>query len=184
VDPFDIKFLGLSWRGELYVDACVPFGYQNDTLACVRVTDAIRYILTTKGIFILNYIDDLIGIAPDSVANSHFQITINLLNSLGFVLSSSKTVAPTYVATCLGIVFHISDGVLKIPKTKLEEFLQVSLFQKIYYKNQLQVLIGHLMFLHKAVKPARVFVNRILALLRKMGAAIKVVIDEGTKQDL
>jgi hypothetical protein len=73
------------------------FGYRNGTLACVRVTDPIRYILATKGIFVLNYIDDLIGIAPDSVADSQFQITINLLNSLGFVLSNSKTVAPTYV---------------------------------------------------------------------------------------
>jgi hypothetical protein len=40
------------------------------------------------------------------------------------------------------------------------------------------------MFLHKAIKPARVFVNPILALLRKMGIATKVAIDEGTKQDL
>jgi hypothetical protein len=50
VDPFDIKYLGLSWRNVFYVDACVPFGYRNGTLACVRVTDAIRYILATKGI--------------------------------------------------------------------------------------------------------------------------------------
>jgi hypothetical protein len=48
----------------------------------------------------------------------------------------------------------------------------------------LQVLIGHLMFLHKAIKPARVFVNPILALLRNMGAAAKAAIDEGTKRDL
>jgi hypothetical protein len=153
----------------------------------VRVTDAIRYILATKGIFILNYIDDRIGIAPDSVADSHFQITINLLSSLGSVLSNSKTVAPTYVATCLGIVFHISNGVLKIPKSKLEETIflcKFHYFKKFITQNQLQVLIGHLMFLHKAVKPAREFVNQILALLRNMGTATKVAIDEGTKRDL
>jgi hypothetical protein len=100
----------------------------------VQVTNAIRYILATKGIFVLNYIENLIGIAPDAVADSHFQLTINLLNSLGFVLSSSKTVASTFVATCLGIVFHIYNEVLKIPKSKLEETLQVSLFKKIHYK--------------------------------------------------
>jgi hypothetical protein len=43
----------------------------------------------------------------------------------------------------------------------------------------LQALIGSLMFLHKAIKPARLFVNRILALLRKMGDANVVAIDEG-----
>jgi hypothetical protein len=40
------------------------------------------------------------------------------------------------------------------------------------------------MFLHKAIKPVRVFVNRILALLRKMSAGAKTAIDEGTKCDL
>jgi hypothetical protein len=40
------------------------------------------------------------------------------------------------------------------------------------------------MFLHKAIKPARLFVKRILALLRSMGDTGRVAIDEGTKQDL
>jgi hypothetical protein len=39
------------------------------------------------------------------------------------------------------------------------------------------------MFLHKAIKPTKVFVNRILALLRNMGQATKAAIDEGTKRD-
>jgi hypothetical protein len=57
-------------------------------------------------------------------------------------------------------------------------------FFKFITKNQLQALIGSLIFLHKAIKPARTFVNRILALLRKMGTATKIAIDEATKQDL
>jgi hypothetical protein len=40
------------------------------------------------------------------------------------------------------------------------------------------------MFLHKAIKPARLFVNRILALLREMGNANVVAIDEGFHRDL
>jgi hypothetical protein len=99
----------------------MPFGYRNGTLACVRVTDAIRYILATKGIFVFNYIDDLISLAPDSGADSHFHSTVNLLKNLGFVISDSKTVAPTYITTCLGIVFNISLGCIFIPKLKLTE---------------------------------------------------------------
>jgi hypothetical protein len=161
LDPFDIKYLGLCWREQFYVDICVPFGYRNSTLACVRVTDAIRYILATKGIFVFNYIDDLIRLAPDNVADSHFNSTLNLLNNLGFVISGSKTVAPTHVATCLGIVFNISLGVISIPNIKLEETISLCKFyisKKFISKNKLQVLIGHLMFLHKAIRPGRVFV--------------------------
>jgi hypothetical protein len=40
------------------------------------------------------------------------------------------------------------------------------------------------MFLHKAIKPAQLFVNRILALLQEMGDAIVVAIDEGFHRDL
>jgi hypothetical protein len=71
VDPFDINYLGLSWRGAYYVDTSVPFGYHHDTLACVRVTDLIRYILSSMGILVLNYIDDIIGIAPNDLADLH-----------------------------------------------------------------------------------------------------------------
>jgi hypothetical protein len=153
----------------------------------VRVTDAIRYILAQHGIFVFNYIDDLIGLAPDYVADKHFNFTINLLHKLGFVISNSKTVAPTSVATCLGITFNIQLGVLSIPYPKLQETISLCKFylnKKFISKHQLQVLIGTLMFLHKAIKPTRVFVNRILALLRNMGNATKATIDEGTKRDL
>jgi hypothetical protein len=78
-------------------------------------------------------------------------------------------------------------GFITIPNQKLEEtvsFCKFYFFKRFITKNQLQVLSGHLIFLHKAVKPARVFVICILALLRKMGNATKVAIDEGTKWDL
>jgi hypothetical protein len=75
-------------------------------------------------------------------------------------------------------IFKFQNQNLKRPYLSAKNFIF-----KFISKNQLQVLIGHLIFLHKAVKPARVFVNRILALLRKMGDAPKAAI-EGTKQDL
>jgi hypothetical protein len=111
--PFDVKYMGLKWRERYYVDVSVAFGYRNGTLACVRVMDAVLYILTNMGIFVFNYIDDLIGIAPDEVADKHSLATINLLTNLGLNLSSSKTVPPTKLATCLGINFNIRQGIYK-----------------------------------------------------------------------
>jgi hypothetical protein len=78
LDTFDIKHLGLHWKGKFYVDTAVPFGIRNCTLCMQRVTNLIRHILFKQGIFVLNNIDDIIGIAPDD--------TLNLLNSLGFNL--------------------------------------------------------------------------------------------------
>jgi hypothetical protein len=100
--------------GAYYVDTSVPFGYRHGTLACVRVTNLIRYILSSMGILVLNYIDDIIGIAPDDLADLHFSKTLQVLHSLGFILNNSKTVPPTSVAVCLGINFYITIGVLQI----------------------------------------------------------------------
>jgi hypothetical protein len=65
------------------------FRYRHGTHACVCVTDLTRYILSRMGIFVLNYIDDIIGFAPDSIAESHFQLTVGTLFKLGFKLSNS-----------------------------------------------------------------------------------------------
>jgi hypothetical protein len=80
------------------------------------------------GIFVLNYIDDIIGFAPDSIAESHFQLTVGTLLQLGFNLSNSKTVAPTSGAICLGISFNIEIGTIQIPHTKLQEVLSLCKF--------------------------------------------------------
>jgi hypothetical protein len=139
------------------------------------------------GIFVLNYINDIINFAPDNIAESHFQLTVGTLLKLGFNLSNSKTVAPTSGAICLGIYFDIEIGTIQIPHTKLQEVLSLC---KFYFskskiaKKQLQALLGSLMFLHKAIKPAQLFVNRILALLREMVEATAIAIDEASKQDL
>jgi hypothetical protein len=79
IDPFDVKYLGLRWGGSYYVDTSVPFGYRHGTQACVCVTDIIRYILSRMGIFVLNYIDDIIGIAPNHIADTHFQLTLGTI---------------------------------------------------------------------------------------------------------
>jgi hypothetical protein len=81
LDPFDVKYLGLYWKDQFYVDTAVPFGYCHGTLCIQRVTDLIRHILFKHyGVLVLNYIDDIIGIAPNSVADVHFKIILNLLN--------------------------------------------------------------------------------------------------------
>jgi hypothetical protein len=139
------------------------------------------------GILVLNYIDDIIGIAPHDLADLHFCKTLQVLHSLGFILNNSKTVPPISVPVCLGINFKIKIGVLQIPSHKLQEVLSLCTFylsKSKITKTNFQALIGSLMFLHKAIKPARLFVNRILALLRDMGDAPQAAIDEGTHQDL
>jgi hypothetical protein len=80
--------------------------------------DLIRYILSCMGILVLNYIDNIIGIAPNDLADNQFQLTLSTLCNLGFQLNNYKTIPPTSVAICLGISFNIQIGTLQIPHTK------------------------------------------------------------------
>jgi hypothetical protein len=92
LDPFDVKYLGLGWKGAYYVDVSVPFGWRNGILAYERVTDAIRHILATKGIFVLNYFDDIVGIAPSDVADN--QLLLAYLNNWVYLLIIQKLFPP------------------------------------------------------------------------------------------
>jgi hypothetical protein len=49
--------------GGYFVDTSVPFGYRHGTQAC-----------SCMGIFVLNYIDNIIGFAPKNIADTHFLI--------------------------------------------------------------------------------------------------------------
>ena len=71
IDPRDYPLLGLS-LDNYYYDICVPFGYRHGSAIFECLTDAIRYIMASKGISITNYIDDLIGTATPSQANAAF----------------------------------------------------------------------------------------------------------------
>jgi hypothetical protein len=76
---------------------------------------------------------------------------------------------------------------MHIPLAKLQDVIilcQKYLNLKFITTNGLQALIGSLIYIHEAVKPARISVNCILTLLRNMGCARRVAIDRGTKRDL
>jgi hypothetical protein len=122
-----------------------------------------------KGIILVNYIDDLILVAPDGEIRRQFHFVIQLLKNLNLEISDEKTVIPSKRAVCLGIEFDTDLGHISIPKTKLKDIInqcKCFLNKNKITKNQIQSLLGSLLFLHKAIKPARAFVNRVIALLK------------------
>jgi hypothetical protein len=120
----------LRWGRSYYVNTSVLFRYRHSTQACVSVTDLIRFILSHMGIFVLNYINQIIGCAPYNVTVTYFQLTLGTLLRLGFNLNNSKTVATTSGDICLGIYFDVKIGFLRIPHTKLQEVLPLC---KLYF---------------------------------------------------
>jgi hypothetical protein len=175
LDPLDVAYLGIHWQGSTYFDTAVPFGWRHGSAACQRITDAIRFILQKYGIITVNYIDDFMCIVPVHDALRAFQLVSFITTEVGLVTSHEKTVYPSHITTCLGIIIDTKSFTLSIPKEKLKAIVQMCkryISYKKINKHQIQSLLGNLIYIHKAIIPARLFVNRVIALL-------KVVLDKG-----
>jgi hypothetical protein len=157
IDPLDVAYLGVNWQGNNYINTALPFGYRHGSALCQRVTDAVRYILSTHNILVINYIDDFIGIVPTHDADRLFRLTHDILLKIGFVLSEGKTIPPVKQCVCLGIVIDTEQFTISIPEAKLAAVINICTqflkFKKLY-KRQIQSILGNSMFVYKAIKPA------------------------------
>ena len=187
IDPRDIIHTGLSFDNSTYVDTAVPFGYRHGSMACQRFTDSIRFIMHQHGYFLANYIDDLIGCDPPNIAHAGYQFLVKLLASLGVPISQDKLCSPNTQVTCLGIDFNIMTGTITIPPPKLKDIQTECLLwldRNTATKRQIQALLGVLLYIHKCVVPARVFVNRILFTLRMAPDAGRIRLNHAFKRDI
>ena len=170
VDPGDIDLLGLQHRDQLYLDLSVPFGYRLGSFFFSKISDSIRFIMAKNGHnALLNYIDDLIYCGLPSNINQSYEFLLNLLQDLGLDISYKKLCPPDTKVICLGILFNTVDRTISIPTDKISEIVKVCddwSDKKTVTKNQLQSLLGLLLYISKCVKPARFFLNRMLQLLR------------------
>ena len=187
LDPADIKFTGLFWLGNWYIDLYTPFGYRNGTLFCQRVTDAIRHIMNNLGYYLLNYVDDLIGCEIPRVVYDAYNCLLELLQALGLPISIEKLCIPQTEVPCLGILVNIVKYSLSLTTEKLVEVKHKChryYIRDFVTRNELQSLIGSLIYIGKCVKPARLFVNRILTVLRLSPEVGTIFIGGEVRKDL
>ena len=77
--------------------------------------------------------------------------------------------APCTKVTFLGVEVDICRRLVSIPTEKLCHISQLGdawASKRVCTKCELQSLLGNLLYVHKCVRPARVFLNRMLELLR------------------
>ena len=169
IDPLDYPLLGLKWQGNTYIDVALAFGFKNDAAACQLCTDVITHTLRRQKIWLMNYLDDYIGISNPGQAEGHFNSLLNLLDQVGLPVNINKVEAPSSVITCLGIQIDAKNGILSVPDKKLQEIKHLTshwLQKTVANRRQLQSYIGKLIAIHRCVKPCRLFINGMLKVLR------------------
>ena len=186
VDPYDYNLLTLKWKKGYFCDVYTPFGHSGGSLTCSRITGLFRYLAYKHGFTTYTYVDDVIGIGLPVVAKEGFSYMTNLLEELNFPISTSKLVSPSEEATCLGIIINARKQTLSIPQGKLQEIITKCtdiMDKKSVTRRQFQSVLGSLMFIHKCVKSARIFTNRLLDSLRKSSSSF-IHITEDIRKDL
>ena len=186
VDPGDYDLLGLQWDGT-YVDMCVPFGKRHGSQILQRLSDAIRYIMRLNGHCVIDYIDDYVGVSMPSEATKSFNFLISLLKKLGLTISDKKLMEPGTRVVCLGVLIDSVTGTISIPQEKLDQIKDTVrdwMGKNVCTKRQLQSILGLLLYIHKCVKPARVFLNRMLDLLRSSSNNQNIALTSEFKRDL
>ena len=168
VDPLDFPLLCLQWQDEYFIDCAVAFGHRGGALGCCCFTESLRFIRTRRGFHLITYIDDMLsGELPEN-AECSFHSLATLLSDLNFPISVGKLTPLSTNMVCLGIEIDSTKQTLAIPNEKMNQNLNECrsvLTKKVISKKNLLSLIGLSMFVHKAVKPARIFVNRPLQAL-------------------
>ena len=108
VDLVDAVKLGISWKGQFFLDLSIVFGGMHGSAAFHRLSDEIVYIMRKCDCVLHAYIDDYIGVAPGNEADHEFHSLAKLLHSLGLPMNPDKHTRPTKALTCLGIHIDIN----------------------------------------------------------------------------
>ena len=175
IDPIDYDLLGLQWNNA-YIDTQLPFGARHGSQFFQRASDTIRYIIHQRQFPIINYIDDFLGFGTPVSVQRSYDALYDIMHQLGLTISKSKLITPCTRAVCLGIVVDTVDATLSIPEEKLHQVknaVHLMVTQGILYW-QLHSLFGLLLYIHKCVKLARCFLNRMLEVLRQATTPTKI----------
>lgn len=186
-DPLDWPLLGFQWYGKYYCDVTMPFGARSSSCHMQRVTELIVRILHEKGVVARMYLDDIITLSPDyEKALMDFRIMQDLLKELGLPEATDKIQAPDTQIVWLGILIDSQAMSLSVPHDKLQDIKSIvrrALKCKSISKTHLQSVLGRLLYVAKCVKPARLFVSRLLEALRSMKKSY-VRVNSEMKKDL
>ena len=187
VDPADLDKLGFEWRGKLYLDRVLAMGLRTAEIACQRATNILVYICKQSGVEILNYLDDLEGAEVEERAQWTFEFLGELLKKLGFTESVAKACAPATRMVFLGIMFDTVKMVMEVTLERVQDTLEEVarwVTKENTSQKELQVLLGKLHFVCKCVRQGRVFVSRLLNLLRETSECGVVSVGEEARADI
>ena len=160
VDPANAIHLGIKWENSYYIDKNLAFGAVHGTAIFERISNLIRFILAKQGFKVLNYIDDIYAVCHKDKAQTAYETLISVVQDI---------------------------GTFSIPSEKLEEISSLChemLLQDQMSKRELQTLLGKLLYISRCLRGSRIFLNRMLQLLRDHHHTNSIILTQEFRYDL
>ena len=194
VDPGDYDKLGFVWRGKFWLFSCYVWGCRHAGMSGQRVASAILYILKKLGVEVTKeefnaivYMDDFAGCEHGQRAKLAFDALGKLLADLGVRESIDKACPPSTTMRFLGVEFDTVKMCMRIDDNKRKEIQQLSVFwsrKTVANKQELQSILGKLIWVSKVVRFSRCFVSRVISLIKTLKyQKQKTTLTEAVKKD-
>ena len=173
IHPNDRQFLGISWEGHVYIDQCLPFGLRSAPKIFTAFADSLAWILHSRGVrYLLHYLDDflLFGTPRSGEGERSLHVALSTLAALGIPVSISKLEGPSTCVTFLEIVVDTSRFQLRLPEDKLSRIRTVVsswIGKRSGRRSEMESLLGHLSHAATVIRPGRIFLRHLFALMAK-----------------
>ena len=171
VRPKDWNLLGVCWRGQFYIDTCLPFGLRSAPHIFNELSTTIHWILQhSYGVqHLLHYLDDFFtaGPADSPVCARNLTAMLTLCDKINAPIKMSKVEGPTISLTFLGIQLNtitMEASILSEKKYELLHELHWMTHKDSCTKKELLSLIGKLSFCCKVLPAGRIFLRRMIDL--------------------
>lgn len=183
--PMDYPLLGVRFGGKLYIDTVMPFGARNSSMYMQKIASFVVRYLASIGIETFMFLDDMVlVIKQHQRPHELFAHVLQVFRNMGLPIAYNKLQSPTLTIKYLGICIDLVYRQITIPQVKVEDFLGILADiarNEVITKTQLQSIVGKINFMGKAVKPARLFMSRVLATLRENHSNDKIPVDTPMK---
>ena len=171
VDPADYYLLGYFWNDVYYFDTVLAMGQRNAGVGCSRVTNAVMFIHSKFGYHGTSYLDDLIGVSEPCLASGAYENLGGILRELGLVENIPKACPPAVNQNVLGVVVNTVTMTISVTEERLSEInclLDKWKNKNTCNKKELRSIVGKLAYVSKCVRQSRIFLNRLLEVLRSV----------------
>jgi len=113
------KFLRFMFDSQIYEFTCLPFGLSSSPWVFTKIMKPVMDYLRSRSFLSVIYLDILCLGETEAVCRINLQSTLNLLNSLDFIISEKKSkLNPELTCKYLGFVINSVRMTIELPQQK------------------------------------------------------------------